>query len=221
MIELNHVQVVYHPGGANEVHALRDANLCLPSGTFTAVVGPSGAGKSTLLHVIGGLLKPQSGRCVVGGQDVTRMSGRAMAAFRNQMIGFVLQDFGLISHASVVENVKIPMLFSATPYREMEKRAMDALNMLSIGNLAHRTVHQLSGGQCQRVAIARALVMNPPVILADEPTGALDSETACQLMEVFRMLNQQGRTILMVTHNLELKSWCSGGITIRDGVIYR
>lgn len=220
MIELSHVQVVYHPGGANEVHALRDACLYIPQGTFTAVVGPSGSGKSTLLHVIGGLLKPQRGRCTVAGQELTEMSGSSLATFRNRTIGFVLQDFGLMGHATVLENVKTPMLFSAVPYREMEQRAMAALEMLGIGNLARRKAYQLSGGQCQRVAIARALVMNSPVILADEPTGALDTETARQLMEVFRELHQQGRTILMVTHNLELQSWCSGSIAIRDGIIY-
>ncbi len=219
MIEITDVQVIYNQGKGNEVHALRDVTLSIPRGDFAAVVGPSGSGKSTLMYVMGGLLRPQQGECVVEGQPLTGINARQLAAFRNQKIGFVLQDFGLIPNETVLSNVMTPMLFSKVSVTGMEKRAMRALELMQIDSLAKRKVHQLSGGQSQRVAIARAIVMEPKVILADEPTGALDSDTARHLMEVFLMLNAQGKTILMVTHNTGLCSWCKHTIAIVDGRI--
>lgn len=219
MLRLNGIHVVYNRGKANEVHALRDVSLSIPQGDFAAVIGPSGSGKSTLLYVMGGLLKPQRGSCVVDGSDLTAMGARQLAAFRNTHIGFVLQDFGLIRNASVLDNVMTPLLFSGERFFNMEKRAKAALETLQIDNLAKRKAHQLSGGQSQRVAVARAIVMNPSILLADEPTGALDSETARHLMQVFRMLNQQGKTVIMVTHNAGLHTWCKHTVPIVDGRI--
>lgn len=219
MIQLQDIQVIYNQGKANEVHALHNVNLDIKRGDFVSIVGPSGSGKSTLLYVIGGLLKPQQGSCIVDGNNLMTMNGRKLAAFRNSNVGFVLQDFGLLRNATVMDNVLTPLLFSKDKFFRMEKRAIDALKMLQIEKLAQRKVHQLSGGQCQRVAIARAIITNPSVLLADEPTGALDSDTAQQLMDVLQFLNQQGKTILMVTHNTNLCKWCSRTISITDGMI--
>jgi len=219
MIQLNGVQVYYNQGKPNEVHALQNIHLSLKPKDFAAIVGPSGSGKSTLLYVIGGLLRPQSGTCTVNRNVITSMKNKQIAAFRNQEIGFVLQDFGLIRNETVLENVMTPMLFSREKLLSMEKHARNALDMLQIGDLASRKIHQLSGGQSQRVAVARAIVMDPSIILADEPTGALDSENAHLLMEVFQMLNRQGKTIVMVTHNINLCAWCSRTIAISDGKI--
>lgn len=221
MIEMCHVDMTYNLNQENEVQALRDVSLTIPAGDFAAVVGPSGSGKSTLMYVIGGLLRPQRGKCTVNGHELSRMSPGGLAAFRNNEIGFILQDFGLIRCETVLDNVITPMLFAHGSTRNMEKCAMNVLEMLKMGHLAKRRVQHLSGGQCQRVAIARALVMNPGIILADEPTGALDSASSQQLMDIFQMLNRQGKTILMVTHNESLSRKCRRIIRIQDGMIMR
>lgn len=221
MIEMRHIDMTYNQGQENEVYALRDISLSIPAGDFAAIVGPSGSGKSTLMYVIGGLLKPQHGQCTVNGQELTGASPGRLAAFRNREIGFVLQDFGLIRSETVLDNVITPMLFARGGTGNMEIRAMNTLETLKMDHLAKRKIHHLSGGQCQRVAIARALVMNPSIILADEPTGALDSASSQQLMDIFKMLNEQGKTILMVTHNESLSRQCQRIIRIQDGMIVK
>ncbi|CZT57467.1 ABC transporter ATP-binding protein [Solibaculum mannosilyticum] len=217
VLELKNIQKVYNPGKQNEVNALRGISLTLEPGDMTAIVGPSGSGKSTLLHIIGCLDRPTGGEYFLGGEEVSRLKDNKLAYLRNQKIGFVLQDFGLISGRSVFENVSVPLLFSRVPYRKIKSKVMGVLESLHIQELVNRRADQLSGGQKQRVAIARAIVMDPDLILADEPTGALDSKTSQDMLEVLQDLNRQGKTLLMVTHNEQMAQGCKTRLTLVDG----
>lgn len=217
LIELNQIDMKYNKGQENEVHALKQVSFSVEQGDFVGLVGASGSGKTTLLQIIGGMLRPTGGTYFFDGMDVSAMKDSQLSRFRNQKVGYVLQDYGLLRDRNVVENVCLPMMFSHMKWHDIESRAMELLTELQIDHLKARRVNQLSGGQSQLVAVARALAMNPPVILADEPTGSLDSNTSAHLMESLLKLNNAGVTILMVTHNEEISKQCKRIVRIRDG----
>lgn len=220
LIEMKQIEMKYNKGKENEVHALKEISLNIAQGAFIALVGASGSGKSTLLQIIGGMIRPTSGRYTFDGIEVQSMSDGELARFRNRQVGYVLQDYGLLRDRNVIENVCLPMMFSGIKWKDIEGRAMEVLTELHIDHLKTRRVNQLSGGQCQLVAVARALTMRAPLILADEPTGSLDSNTAEQLMDVFRRLNETGITILMVTHNETISKQCKQVVRISDGRLF-
>ena len=217
LIELNQIDMKYNKGQENEVHALKQATLSVEQGDFDGLVGASGSGKTTFLQIIGGMIRPTDGAYFFDGMNVRAMKDSQLARFRNQKIGYVLQDYGLLRDRNVLENVCLPMMFSHMKWHAVENRAMELLTELHIDHLKTRRVNQLSGGQSQLVAVARALAMNPPVILADEPTGSLDSNTSAHLMESLIKLNNAGTTILIVTHNEEISRHCKRIVRIRDG----
>jgi len=210
LIELNQIDMKYNKGQENEVHALKQVSFSVEQGDFVGLVGASGSGKTTLLQIIGGMLRPTGGTYFFDGMDVSAMKDGQLSRFRNQKVGYVLQDYGLLRDRNVVENVCLPMMFSHMKWHDIENRAMELLTELHIDHLKARRVNQL-------VAVARALAMNPPVILADEPTGSLDSNTSAHLMESLIKLNNAGVTILMVTHNEEISKQCKRIVRIRDG----
>ncbi|MBQ7321629.1 MAG: ABC transporter ATP-binding protein [Clostridia bacterium] len=218
MIQMEHISKIYQVGDA-PFYALRDVSLHIGAGEMVAVRGRSGAGKSTLLHIIGGLDTPDEGRYMLNGLNVGEATDAGLARIRNEQIGFVLQDFSLIDHRSTLYNVTVPMLFGKTPFSQMKTKALDALEAVGVSDQAHKAVSDMSGGQRQRVAIARALVNDPPVILADEPTGNLDSETTEEIMKLFVSLHERGKTVVIVTHDEHVASFCDRSITISDGKI--
>lgn len=203
----------------NEVIALGGINLEIKDGEMIAVMGPSGSGKSTLLNMVGLIDEPTEGEYLLDGENVGHLPDKKKAAIRNKQIGFVLQDFGLLMDRSAEENIVVPLLFSKEPISKSTKRIRPIMEQLGIENLAKRRITELSGGQAQRVAIARAMVNNPKVILADEPTGALDSKTAEDVVDIFRTLNNSGTTIIVVTHNKAVADKCDTLYTIKDGLI--
>lgn len=215
-LEVRAVSRIYHRG-SEQIRALDEVSLCLPTGSFTAVVGPSGSGKSTLLNVLGCMDRPSRGRVLIGGTDVTEAPERVLTAVRRRTIGFVFQQFFLVPTLTVLENVQVPGIFARN--RERETRAQELLRAVGLEHRRHHRPQQLSGGEMQRVAIARALINNPAVLLADEPTGNLDSRTAAGIMDLFASLNRDGLTIVMVTHNEDLARRCSRTVHLRDGRI--
>ena len=219
MLKLTNIIKKYNEGKPNEVEALRGVDLTVEKGEMIAIMGPSGSGKSTLLNIIGCMDTLTSGSYLCDGEEVASLSQKKLAALRNKKFGFVLQDFGLLADRSVEENVMVPLLFSKESLKSSTKRIKPILENLGIADLAKRRANQLSGGQAQRVAIARALVNEPDVILADEPTGALDTHTSEDVVNIFKTLNQQGKTIIIVTHNPEVAKACDKTYIIRDGLI--
>jgi len=220
MIELQRVNKTYSYKKANAVHALVDVSLRINEGELTAIVGKSGSGKSTLLNVLGCMDTFETGTYLFDGKDITHASGKKLATIRNQDIGFVVQDFALIADDTALQNVMLPFYFSRrTSLREAKVQAMHALQQLGMDSMAQKPVNKLSGGQKQRVAIARAIVHQPRLILADEPTGALDSRTAEEIMGVFQELHQNGSTVIIVTHDPGIAQQCSRIIEIQDGRI--
>lgn len=219
IIELQEVHKLYQMG-EGQVHALRGVTFSIGEGDFVALMGASGSGKSTLLNILGCLDRPTKGRYLLDGVDVARLSKDELARLRNKKIGFIFQSFNLLSRTSALENVELPLIYSDISARERRRRAEEAL--ASVG-LAERKSHhpsQLSGGEQQRVAVARALVNNPVLLLADEPTGNLDSKTGIEIMEMFRKLNQeQGRTIVLVTHEHHIGQYACQRVVFKDGVI--
>jgi putative ABC transport system ATP-binding protein len=200
------------------VWAVDGISLAIERGEFVAVMGPSGSGKSTFLYLLGCLAKPTAGSYRLDGIDVSRLGRNALAALRNQKLGFIFQNFNLLPRMTAVENVQVPLLYTRVGGRERHRRAEAALEELGLLHLASRTPAMLSGGEQQRVAIARALVNNPLVLLADEPTGALDTTTSKEIMSIFARLNREGRlTILLVTHEPEIAACAERVVTIRDG----
>ena len=218
MIKLEHINKFYKLGNLR-FQALKDVNLTIKKGEFIAVQGKSGAGKSTLLHILGCLDRYDSGIYMLEGMDIASLSDRKKAKVRNEKIGFVMQDFSLINHKKVSFNVMLPLFFNRTPSRKMREMAFTALQAVDIADQADKKANQLSGGQRQRVAIARAIVNNPAVVLADEPTGALDAKTSKDIMELLKKLNQNGMTIIVVTHDEAVASYCDRKIVISDGTI--
>jgi putative ABC transport system ATP-binding protein len=207
--------------GEVEVRALRGVSLDVQRGEFVAVTGPSGSGKSTLMHILGCLDRPTAGQYVLDGQDVSRMSKDELADVRNQKIGFVFQGFNLLSRTTALDNVELPLLYRGKMrVAERHKRAMEALTAVGLGERAGHHPNQLSGGQQQRVAIARALISNPSILLADEPTGNLDTRTSVEVMGIFQRLNlERGITVLLITHEPDIAEYGSRIIACRDGVI--
>lgn len=219
LISLTDVNKTYRTGDET-LKVLDDVNLTIYSGEFVAIVGPSGSGKSTLSNVIGGLDKVDSGRVVVSGLDLGRANDRALSRYRNQQIGFVFQSFNLRANHTSVENVTMPLVFARVPARERKARAEECLQKVGLGNRLHHKASQLSGGQRQRVAIARALVTNPSCVIADEPTGNLDSTKGVEIMTLLRDLNEQsGVTLIVVTHDLNIAQQANRVLRMQDGVV--
>ena len=217
-IELKSVTKVYRSKGVEDVVALDDLTLEVRKGEFIAVCGVSGSGKSTLLHIIGCLDQPTSGTVLISGTDVSGLSDSALAKIRNDKIGIVLQDFALIPYRTAYDNVMVPLYFSKNK-KNAHKRIMESLEKTGVAALAKREIRKMSGGQKQRVAIARALVNNPDIILADEPTGQLDSKTKKEIAQLFKTINSEGRTIVVVTHDDELAKTADRVVRITDGRI--
>ncbi len=217
VLSLKNIGKIYNKGKPNACEALKNVDLEIERGDLMAIIGESGSGKSTLLHILGCLDSPTSGELYFGENKVNFKNAKKLANYRGSKIGFVLQDFGLILGETALENVCVPLLFSQTPFSKMKKQARDSLNLLGIGKLAGKRVDQLSGGQKQRVAIARALVNDPDMILADEPTGALDSKTSSEIVSILLNLNKQGKTVIIVTHDPKIAALCRRVVTIEDG----
>jgi putative ABC transport system ATP-binding protein len=209
----------YVLGGGVEVHALRGLDLDVRRGEYAAIMGPSGSGKSTLLQILGCLDLPTSGSYVLAGDEVASLDEDALSTIRNQRIGFVFQAYNLLGRATALDNVALPLLYRGLPLRERRARALEALERVGLGDRTHHRPNELSGGQKQRVAIARALATEPDILLADEPTGNLDSRTGDEILGLFDDLHQEGRTILMVTHENDVAEHCERIIRIRDGVV--
>jgi putative ABC transport system ATP-binding protein len=205
--------------GDNVVHALAGVSLQIEAGEFVAVMGPSGSGKSTFMNMIGCLDRPTAGSYRLAGEDVARMSADELAAVRNRRIGFVFQQFNLLARTSALENVELPLMYANVAVQERHARARDKLKLVGLGERADHQPSQLSGGQQQRVAIARALVNDPALILADEPTGALDSRTSIEIMVLMQELNRNGMTIVLVTHEHDIAEFASRHVMFRDGRI--
>jgi putative ABC transport system ATP-binding protein len=208
--------------GDIEVRALRHVSMDVEHGEFLAVTGPSGSGKSTFMHILGCLDRPTSGQYFLDGKDVSRLARNDLARIRNHQIGFVFQGFNLLSRTSALENVELPLLYNsgASKSSERRRRAMEALKMVGLEERSHHFPNQLSGGQQQRVAIARALINNPSILLADEPTGNLDTKTSIEVMDVFQTLNRdRGITVLLITHERDIAEYGTRVVAFRDGVI--
>jgi len=220
VIFLDAVHKIYHSGEV-DVHAVRGVSLSIARGEFVAVMGASGSGKSTLMNMLGCLDHPTKGRYVLDGIAVSELNRKQLSVLRNHKLGFVFQSFNLLARTSALENVELPMFYSNEflPLRQQKESALKALEKVGLTDRASHHPSQLSGGQQQRVALARALVNEPEVILADEPTGNLDSRTSIEIMGVFQALNKAGITIVMITHELDIASYCNRIIIMRDGEI--
>jgi putative ABC transport system ATP-binding protein len=216
LLELQGVSKTYRQGDV-EVPALRAVTLDIAAGEFVAVMGASGSGKSTLMNILGCLDRPSTGRYVLGGQEISRLSRDELALIRNRKLGFVFQNFNLLPRTSAQENVELPLLYSGTASEMRARRAVEALTRVGLADRLHHHPNQLSGGQQQRVAIARALVTRPQVVLADEPTGNLDSHTSLEVMQLLRGLRTEGITVVLVTHEADIAAHAERVITMRDG----
>ena len=218
LLELRNVSKLYHLGG-EEIRALDDVTLDIAAGEFCSIIGPSGSGKSTLMHILGCLDSPSKGTIKLDGTEIQRASARELAHIRNRKIGFVFQSFNLLPKLNVVQNVELPMIYAGLGGAQRRERAMKALEQVELTNRLKNRPSQLSGGQQQRVAIARALVNDPKIIFADEPTGNLDTHTGEVILALFRRLSQEGRTVILVTHNPEIAAVTPRRIEIRNGQI--
>lgn len=216
IITLKNIKKTYNNNGV-ETHALRDVDIDIKRGEFVAIMGPSGSGKSTLMHILGLLDTPTSGQYILNGQDVSSLKAKDQAKIRNSEIGFVFQQFNLLPRTSVMENVLMPTIYGNLGNEKA--RAEYLIEKVGLKDRKNNKSNQLSGGQIQRVAIARALIMDPSIILADEPTGNLDSKRSAEIMELFRELNKEGATIILITHEDEIAKYADRTINIRDGKV--
>jgi putative ABC transport system ATP-binding protein len=220
VIQVRDIHKIYQMG-ETPVHALRGVSLEINRGEFVAIMGASGSGKSTFMNILGCLDKPSSGQYFLEGIDVSGLNKKQLAGIRNRKIGFVFQGFNLLARTTALENTELPTLYARIDKTERHQRAVDALKMVGLGDRIDHFPSQLSGGQQQRVAIARALVNRPSILLADEPTGNLDSRTSVELMEIFQALNEKGLTIILVTHEHDIAQFTKRNIVFRDGKVRR
>ncbi len=218
LIELTDVQKIYpSPGG--DCRAITDINLVIKKGEFVAIMGPSGSGKSTMMNILGALDSPTKGIYKLNGKNISKYTEDQLAEIRNKQIGFIFQTFNLLPRATVLANVEKPMVYADIPGEERTKRAMEILEFLGIADKANNLSNHISGGQIQRVAVARALAMNPSMLLADEPTGNLDSKMAYEIMDFFKQLNDKGHTIILITHESEIAAYAKRIVQLKDGFI--
>ena len=221
ILEVEHLKKTYTTRlGSNRVEALRDVNFNVEQGEFVAIMGESGSGKTTLLNLLAALDKPTGGQIRLNGKNLGDLKEKEIAAFRRENLGFVFQDFNLLDTFSLKDNIFLPLVLSGTSYREMERRLLPLADKLGIKNLLEKYPYEVSGGQKQRVAVARAVITQPQLLLADEPTGALDSKAAKELLRLFTHLNQDGQTILMVTHSVKAASTAGRVLFIKDGKVF-
>lgn len=220
-IEVENLVKIYRMGNV-DFQAVRDVSLSIDEGEFVAVMGASGSGKSTFMNIIGCLDKPSAGNYLLDGQEVEKLSKDNLAAIRNKKIGFVFQSFNLLQRMSALQNVELPLLYNGSPVKERKARALSALKSVGLEDRAFHRPSQLSGGQQQRVAIARALINNPSMILADEPTGNLDSQTSVEIMTLFKRLNKEhGITVVMVTHEPDIAAYADRHVYFKDGKVVK
>ena len=219
MIKLDKIIKIYNPKKANEYEAWHGVSCEISDGEMVAIIGKSGAGKSTLLHILACIDSYQSGEYTIDGTLVKNLSEGQYAQIRNEKIGIVMQDFALVEDFSALENVLIPLDFAKKKIKNKKEKALEALKAVGMGDLSKKPCNKLSGGQKQRVAIARAIVNEPAMILADEPTGALDTKTSAEIMELFKRLNKEGKTVVIVTHDPKVAEQCSRVIEVSDGKI--
>lgn len=219
LIRLEKVTKKYPLADGEYYQALNGISLTVQKGEFIAIMGPSGSGKSTMMHILGALDTPTSGTYSLNGKNISSYTDDQLADIRNKEIGFVFQAFNLLPRTTVIKNVERPMMYGAVPQNERTKRAMDALTLVGIENKAQNLSNHISGGQIQRVAIARAIIMDPSIILADEPTGNLDSKTSYEIMKFFEKLNKEGRTIILITHEHDIAKFAKRTIKLVDGKI--
>jgi len=218
ILKLENVSKIYRMDRVS-VKALDSVCLAITEGEFVSIVGPSGSGKSTLMHIVGCLDTPTSGKVLLDDQEISQMTERQLAQVRNKKIGFVFQQFNLLPRTSALDNVILPLLYNGTPSYQVPKKATEVLRKVGLGERLDHHPNQLSGGQQQRVAIARALITDPSIILADEPTGNLDSKSGVEVMEIFKKLHQQGRTIVLVTHDDDIANKAQRIIRLKDGKV--
>jgi len=216
VIQLENVTKTYYMGKV-AVHALRGVSLTIAQGELVSIIGASGSGKSTLMNILGCLDKPTSGRYLFEGEDISRLNDNRLAEFRNRKLGFVFQDFNLLRRSTAISNVELPLIYRGTVQKK--RRAMDALQKVGLESRAGHRPTELSGGEQQRVAIARALINNPSLILADEPTGNLDTASADGIVDIFKRLNEEGITIILVTHEMDIAAKTRRTIRLRDGIV--
>lgn len=219
LVTFKNICKVYPVSQELSFQALKNVSLSINTGEFVAITGPSGSGKSTLMHILGLLDRPTSGSYKLDGEDVARLSEKTLAQTRNKKIGFVFQQFNLLNRTSLLDNVALPLIYAGVTLEERRQRAKRALEEVGLGDKLKNHPNQLSGGQQQRAAIARALVTEPQLILADEPTGNLDTKTGKQIMEIFGKLNREGKTIILITHELDIAKQAKRIIRVRDGEI--
>ena len=221
LLDVKNVRKVYTTRfGGNQVEALKDVNFSVEQGEYVAIMGESGSGKSTLLNILAALDKPTEGKVFLKEKDLSKVKEKEMAAFRRNNLGFVFQDFNLLDTFSLKDNIFLPLVFSGTSHKEMERRLLPLADKLGIKNLLEKYPYEVSGGQKQRAAVARAVITQPQLLLADEPTGALDSKAAKELLKLFTSLNQDGQTILRVTHSVKAASTAGRILFIKDGRVF-
>ena len=218
IIRLEHISKIYHPG-ENEIRALSDVSLTIHKGEFVAIVGQSGAGKSTLMNLLGCLDTPTDGAYILEGSDVSTLSDQQLSAIRNRQIGFIFQGFNLIPSLTALENVELPLIYRGVGREERRRAARESLERVGLSNRMRHRPAEMSGGQQQRVAIARAIAAHPPILLADEPTGNLDSTSGADVMDILRSLNRDGHTVILITHDSGIAATIDRVVHIQDGQI--
>ena len=221
LLEVRHLKKVYTTRfGGNQVEALRNVNFTVEAGEYVAIMGESGSGKTTLLNILAALDRPTSGEILLNGKSLSKISQNKLAAFRRDNLGFVFQEFNLLDIFSIQDNIYLPLVLAGVPYEEMERRLKPIADTLDISHILKKFPYEVSGGQKQRAAVARALITEPQIILADEPTGALDSKASDTLLRLFGQVNQAGQTVLMVTHSIKAASHAKRVLFLQDGEVY-